>query len=113
MILIINKYILKRGFLGISIWPFVVLTDEKLKEDPVFMNHEKIHLQQQLEMLILPFYIIYLLEFLLKYTYYGNAYLAYRNISFERESYQNEADLLYLKKRKIWSWVNYLKIASK
>jgi len=109
MILIVNKYILKKGFLGVSIWPFVILKEKELSTDPIFMNHEKIHLQQQIELLILPFYILYLLEFILKYFYYKNAYLAYRSISFEREAYQNETDLEYLKKRKLWNSFRFLR----
>lgn len=112
MILIINKYILKKGFLGVSIWPFVILKEKTLSADPVFMNHEKIHLRQQIELLIIPFYIWYLAEFILKYIFYRNAYLAYRNISFEREAYQNEADLFYLKKRRFWKSFSFLRSKS-
>ncbi len=108
MILIVNKYILKKGFVGVSIWPFVILKDKELSHDPVFMNHEKIHLRQQLELLILPFYVLYFLEFMLKYYHYKNAYIAYKNISFEREAYQNENNLYYLKNRKIWTSFRYL-----
>jgi hypothetical protein len=31
--------------------------------DKVFVNHEKIHLRQQLELLVLPFYVWYIIEF--------------------------------------------------
>ncbi|MEX0995648.1 MAG: hypothetical protein WDZ45_01210 [Flavobacteriaceae bacterium] len=73
------------------------------------MNHERIHLRQQLELLILPFYLWYGLEFLLRLLYFRNRYKAYRNISFEREAYSNEADLYYLKRRKFWAFIGYLK----
>jgi len=55
----------------------------------------------------LPFFIIYLTEFLLGYFKYKNWHLAYRNISFEREAYANEKDLCYLKQRSFWRFLKY------
>lgn len=49
------------------------------------------------ELLYIPFYIIYLLEWLIRLFLPGNAY---RNISFEKESYNNEYNFDYLKNRK-------------
>lgn len=72
------------------------------------MNHERIHVRQQLELLILPFYIWYALEFILRWIQYKEIHKAYRNISFEREAYSNEANLHYLKNRKCWSFAGYL-----
>lgn len=71
-------------------------------------NHERIHLQQQLEMLILPFYLWYCIEFLLRLIQTGDRSRAYRNISFEREAYDHQHDLLYLKSRSFWSFLKYL-----
>lgn len=107
MILIVNKYLLGKGFKGISLWPFVVLRHKKSAKDPVFINHERIHLKQQQELLVLPFYLVYLAEFGLRYLKYRNSYKAYRNISFEREAYENEADLHYCKNRKLWGFMDY------
>ena len=72
------------------------------------MNHERIHLKQQFELLIIPFFIWYGLEFLVRLLQYRNRRDAYLNISFEREAYQNEFDLEYLKKRHFWSFLKYL-----
>lgn len=110
MILIVNKYLLGKGFRGISLWPFVVLRNKIDATDPVFLNHERIHLKQQLELLVLPFYVWYLSEFFIRYLLYRNAYKAYYNISFEREAYQNEFNLTYCTKRKIWAFRKYLRI---
>ncbi len=104
MILIVNKYLLGKGFKGISLWPFVVLRHRKDAKDPVFINHERIHLKQQQELLVLPFYLLYLSEFGLRFIKYRNVYKAYRNISFEREAYENELDLEYCKTRKLWGF---------
>jgi hypothetical protein len=108
MIVVVNKFFLAKGFKGISLWPFVILKHQSLAKEPVFMNHERIHLSQQIEMLILPFYLWYSLEFLLRLVQFKNANLAYKNISFEREAYENESDLNYFRKRHLWNFTNYL-----
>jgi hypothetical protein len=71
--------------------------------------HERIHLRQQAEMLVLPFYIVYGAEYLLRLFYYRNQYLAYRNLSFEREAYANDGTTHYLDRRPFWAWLRYLK----
>jgi hypothetical protein len=80
-----------------ALFPFILVNPKK-KFGPVLLNHERIHLRQELELLIIPFYIIYLAELVTK---------GYRNISFEREAYDNEHNLNYLKERKAYSWVKY------
>ena len=72
------------------------------------INHEKIHLRQQLELLVLPFYIVYLLEFLIRCLFYWDSYRAYQNLSFEREAYFNEDNPNYLNERKPFSFIKYL-----
>jgi hypothetical protein len=99
MILIVSKYLLRKGFRGITFWPFIVLREKHLKKDLVFLNHERIHYRQQLELLVIPFYVWYGIEFLVRWAQYKNRHTAYRNISFEREAYANEKDLNYLKSR--------------
>ncbi|WP_318543494.1 hypothetical protein [Marixanthotalea marina] len=73
------------------------------------MNHEKIHLRQQLELLVVVFYLIYITEFLIRYYQYGTWQLAYKNISFEREAYANERDRGYLKQRSFWQFLKYIR----
>jgi cytochrome bd-type quinol oxidase subunit 2 len=107
MIVLVNPYLLRKNFLGISLWPFIILKKTELKLDNVFINHEKIHLRQQIEMLVIPFYIWYVMEYLFRMFQYKNRREAYRNISFEREAYANEKDLDYLKKRPFWRFLNY------
>ena len=110
MIVVVNGLLLRKGFLGIALWPFLVLKERGLKQNGVFMNHERIHLRQQIEMGVLPFYLWYLLEFLIRFVQYRNARLAYRNISFEREAYANEKDLRYLKRRSCWGFRGYISL---
>lgn len=106
--LIFSKYFFFSTFNALAIWPFIILKDKKLMDDGVLMNHEKIHLRQQVEMLWLPFFIFYLVEFLLKLIIYKKPKLAYFNLSFEREAYQNEQNLNYLRNRKFWTVMKYL-----
>ena len=70
------------------------------------INHERIHTAQIIEMGFVPFYLWYLAEWLIRLPMKGNAY---RNISFEREAYKHDQDLYYLKHRKHYAWVRYLK----
>jgi hypothetical protein len=91
-----------------TLWPFVVLKHQSLKEDLIFLNHESIHLRQQAELLIIFFYLWYSFEFLARWIQYGNRHKAYRNISFEREAYYFENDLKYLKNRRAYTFFKFL-----
>ena len=75
----------------------------------VLMNHERIHLRQQIELLVLPFFVLYGLDYLVKLIRYRDKNLAYRNVVFEQEAYENENDLEYLKSRSFWRFLKYLK----
>jgi len=108
MIVLVNRFLLRKNFLGISLWPFIILKRKDLKQDKVFINHEKIHLRQQVEFLIIPFYLWYLMEYVYRLIQYRSTKLAYRNISFEREAYANEKDLNYLKSRSFWRFLKYV-----
>ena len=108
MFLIVTKYLIPRGYRGMTVFPFVFLRDRKGLEIPVLVNHEKIHIRQQIELLVLPFFLWYGLEFILRWIQFKDKNLAYRNISFEREAYANEKDLDYLKRRSFWKFLKYL-----
>lgn len=104
---VFNKWVPK-GFAGITIFPFVFVAQKKWLQDDTFISHERIHLRQQIEMLILPFFIWYGVEFLFRMIQYRNRKKAYRNISFEREAYANESNPNYLKQRRLFSFIRYL-----
>lgn len=107
MILVIKHFFYK-NYVGLSIWPFIILKNVHLKQDAVLINHEKIHLRQQLELLILPFYLWYITEWLIRSIIYLDSYKAYQNISFEREAYHNEKHLDYIRERRPFSFIKYL-----
>ncbi|MDE6237508.1 MAG: hypothetical protein K2M45_06530 [Muribaculaceae bacterium] len=71
----------------------------KGKCSAVTINHEAIHTAQMRELLYIPFYLFYLLEWLIRLVQYRSFYQAYLNISFEREAYAYERDLSYLSSR--------------
>jgi hypothetical protein len=72
------------------------------------MNHERIHLRQQIELLVIPFFIWYSIEYLIRLLHYKNKRQAYLNISFEREAYENEKDLEYLNHRPFLMFLKYI-----
>lgn len=76
--------------------------------DRYVINHERIHTAQMRELFYLPFYIIYVLEWLVRMVQYRNWDKAYRNISYEREAYSNGNNLNYLKSRPLYAWVKYI-----
>lgn len=96
-----NKYI------AITIFPFIII-NKLYKGDLILVNHEKIHVKQQIELLWLPFFIWYFTEFVIRYFQYKNWYKAYLNISFEREARDNETNSNYLKSRKIFAFLKYI-----
>jgi len=105
---LIIKGILPKNIAAITLYPFILFQEETKAHDPLFVHHEEIHLKQQAELLVLPFYLWYSLEFLIRLSYLKDKRKAYRAISFEREAYANEANLLYAKQRKAYSFLKYL-----
>jgi hypothetical protein len=108
-VIIVSRIILKaltgNFAASITLWPIVFLRDKKHLDDPILINHEKIHLRQQLELLIFIFYLWYGIEYLV-YRFKGmSAKSAYRNIRFEKEAYQYEENPDYLKSRKWFAYV--------
>lgn len=91
------EFILRMNIAAIAIFPFIFVHPNTVITDRL-INHEKIHLRQQLEMLVLPFYIWYLIEYIFR-GYYSNR--------FESEAYSNDKNLNYLKTRKPFSFMKY------
>ncbi len=107
--ILVFKHLFYSNYVGLSLWPFIFVKHQELKKDHVLINHERIHLQQQKELLILPFYLFYFSEWLLRSIIYLNFYRAYQNISFEREAYFNEKNLNYLEQRSPMGFLRYLR----
>jgi len=90
------KY-LPRGVIAITLWPYVFY---KGHINGNIVQHEKVHLRQQRELLVIGFYILYGLEWFIKLFFFGK--YAYWHISFETEAYA------WKKGTKPYGWVKYL-----
>lgn len=101
------NYLTFRFAAGITLFPFVLIAPH-VPLNRRLLVHERIHLQQQAELLVIPFYILYLLEYVSGRLRRKTHYQAYRAISFEREAYENDSNPRYLDQRKAWSWLKYL-----
>jgi hypothetical protein len=108
MFLLVSRYLVPKGYSGITVFPFVIIRERTLGRDEVLLNHEKIHIRQQAELLIAFFFIWYVTEYVFRWIKYRNRYQAYRNISFEREAYSNEKDRNYLKLRPFLKFLKYV-----
>ena len=67
------------------------------------INHEKIHWAQQMEMLIIPFYLWYSVEWLIRIPINGRK--AYYKLLHEKEAFENDDNMDYLKTRKHFAWL--------
>ena len=96
MLTIKNNLIPLRNFAAMNLFGIIFIRKDnwskhnKKKRD-IILNHEKIHTKQQIELLFIGFFIVYFFEWIFK---------GYRHISFEKEAYENDRDLEYLRKRK-------------
>jgi hypothetical protein len=109
MITLVSRFLLQTltgSFASsIALWPFVIVRDRKHLSDNVLINHEKIHIRQQIELLVIIFYIWYILEYLYYRLRGMDSKSAYRNIRFEREAYQHESNSEYLNNRKCYAYI--------
>lgn len=131
MIIILNIFL--SNFRGITLFPFIIVKDKKTRDNKTVINHERIHLRQQIEIFITSIILLILLKILFGvgsiWSILGYGYLsyyilyigewiinkikkrsnAYRSSSFEKEAYSNDDNLDYLKTRKWYSSFKYLK----
>lgn len=92
---------------AMAIYPFILIKRNELRNDASLIYHERIHHRQQLELLIVPFYLLYLLNYLYNLAKYRKHFKAYQEIIFEREAYAMDKDYDYLKRRKFWQFLKY------
>ena len=86
-----------------ALYPFIL--HKRALPSQTLLNHERIHLAQQLELGVVFFYIWYLLEYawLRRHLAHHEAYMALKH---EQEAYVFEGNLAYLKNR---TWLAFLK----
>jgi hypothetical protein len=92
---------------GMAVFPFILVKKQSMKQDQVLIRHETIHLRQAAELLVLPFYVLYLANYIVNRFKYNNHHQAYMHIVFEQEAYRQEKNNTYLQTRKLYAWVRY------
>lgn len=108
MIIVRNKLIPPKGFAYINLFG-VLFTRRVGNISDVAFFHESIHTKQMRELLYVPFYVLYALEWWVRLIQYRDAHKAYRNISFEREAYAHQGELQgYLDNRKHYHWFRHM-----
>lgn len=113
---------------GITLFPFILLIDASNKR---VRNHELIHIRQQLEVLIVcapvigvgvwlhspwwllallinPYYLWYITEWLIHLIRFRDSLRAYYNISMEQEAHDHQSNLAYLVSRRPFAWLRYV-----
>lgn len=129
MKIIRNKFIPFTGYKAINLFG-ILFIKEKAKLNEVDINHERIHSEQykevtylsmyllgiiglvfgNLAILLSPlvYYIFYVFEWLFRLIRHHDAHKSYRSISFEREAYANEDNILYVQTRNIFNFLKYI-----
>lgn len=111
MKIVYNRFIpFGKRFLAINIFGVLFA---KGKCGPQTINHERIHTAQIRELAFIFFYILYLLEWIVRLLQFRNFYTAYENISFEREAYANQGNPDYLKQRSHYMFLKHLRKSGK
>lgn len=84
----------------------IIREDNKNKVTYETFVHESIHTEQMKELLYVPFYILYLIFWIVRLLTppFGTAY---QDISFEQEAYLHQKDPDYLKYRQRFAWLKY------
>lgn len=89
------------GISGIMIFPFCIVKKDANQNT---IRHERIHFKQALNLLVIPFYVLYFLEWIRCLIQYGKD--AYYWNCFEQEAYLNS----YKKYYKVgYNWLYYIK----
>ena len=90
---------------AITLYPFIISRGE-MSETTI--NHEKIHLAQQRELWILPFYLLYIWYWIKEKMTGRTHHDSYMGIPFEIEAYKHQEDMSYLNNRPKNAWKNYI-----
>jgi hypothetical protein len=97
------------GITGLTIFPFIIIRKELrgTTEAAITINHERIHIRQQIELLLLIFVVWYAVSFIVSRLRGMSWQEAYMSIIFEKEAFDRMYDMEYLKNRKPFSFMKY------
>ena len=101
------KHLPFKGYLCMMICGILIVREEHkdlITEQTI--NHEKIHFEQQKELLFIGFFLWYLIEWLTRLIFYFDTKKAYRNLLFETEARKHEKDLEYIKNREPFNFMD-------
>ena len=116
MKIIRNRFLPLKGYDAMTFLNLVFVRNKNVMSEQL-LRHEQIHWEQEKETLILGFYLIYIMEYVVKLLYYFFRHRSYGSklhiqvylsVSFEREAYANDHNPHYLKQRKRYCWLKLL-----
>ena len=107
MKIVVNKVLPFKGFKALCLLKWIWVKPGTILTQRDF-NHEATHYVQQKEMWYVFFYLLYGLEWLIKYSIVLDAKKAYYLISFEREAYENDTYKNWIQERPRFYWLKYL-----
>lgn len=107
---IYNRLLPWGDFVALTVYPFIfVRKDQRGKYTSTAFRHEKTHALQQRELLLLPFLVLYGLEWIVKMPLCRfDRHRAYRSISFEQEAYATQREIDYNMIRSSYAWRKYV-----
>ena len=95
-------------YTGLSFFIFIWITRQP-QDQTQLLRHEKIHFWQQVEMLFIFHWFFYAFFYLVGRANGQCHYIAYRYNPFELEAFTNDPDDHYLRKRRPFAWVPFVK----
>lgn len=118
MKIIENNILPPRGYKAITLGPLIFVRKGTVLSGRD-VNHETIHWEQYKETFIIGFFLIYVIEFILKFISPsltieekkdGRSYWnrVYHSLSMEREAYDKQDNPDYIKSRKHFVWIGYI-----
>lgn len=103
-LLIHTRHFPPRGYNAITLFPFVFYNGDVLSDST--LRHETIHLYQQAALLVVPFYLLYLIFWLIGMVRYRNWDRAYCAIPFEHSAYRLESQKSLSAKTMAFDWLH-------
>lgn len=110
-----NSILPPKGYKAMTIGPLIFVKKGTVLSGQE-VNHESIHWEQYKETFIIGFFLVYVIEFILKFilrsftieykkderSYWNRVY---HSLSMEREAYNHQDEPNYIKERKHFAWL--------
>jgi hypothetical protein len=95
--------------MGITFYPFLFVREDTRYHEEL-IRHETIHIRQQLELLIVGAWLLYIIEYIYaRYIKKLDARQAYYYTALEQEAHRNAANVHYLQERKPYAVLRYIR----